>query len=522
MAKIREYEQRTQTPTGPSPSFSRAIPFYTGNPEGLQDLGRAVNNAASIKQASDEEHARAWSADVLSRSRLEWTQQFLDRSANAEPGAPEFSPRFIEDFDKYMEKQLETAPTAKAKGFLSARMSELRTMLGERAMEFEAKARIDWRNDQFTNGIDNTAKLMNTDPSQYPVALAEQLAVIDASAMPPIQKSALREKAITGISKAAVWSQVQKSPQAFLDSIGFNAIDPKTGKTRTTSGDLKGITGNMAFDALPFAERKQMLEEAVKLKAQIDGDVERLAKAERERLSAEALKNLWAANADKKLNRAMIEAARPLLSAAEYLSALKMIDAPEGGQKTDPATYRQLQTLIANDDFEGAVKFAFTAHRNGLLSNDHLSSEINRARTQQRQEGPKSEFERSRSYITQSMDPGPLVPDPVGRSRLAEALDTFDRWVLANPKVPESEMAKRAKEIVGQYKMVDLQETILALPNPRNGKFSRSADPGVIMREADAIGREVQRLFDKNEISSATYKEEMAIIARWLNAARKK
>lgn len=522
MARIREYEQRTQTPTGPDPSFSRAIPIYTGNVEGLRHISNVVTNVATIKNASDEEQARAWSADVVSRSRLEWTQQFIDRSANAEPGAPEFSPKFIGDFDKYMEKQLESAPTDKARNFLSSRLSEVRTMLGERAMEFEAKARLDWRNDQFVRGIDNSAKLMNTDPSQYPVALAEQLAIIDASSMPPIQKSALREKAITGISKAAVWSQVQKSPQAFLDSIGFSPIDPKTGKVRTTSADLKGITGNTAFDALPFDERKQMFEHAVKMKAQIDADVERLGKAERERLAEEAMKGIWAADAKKKLTRDMVEASRPLLSAAQYHSALKALEKPEGGQKTDPSTFRELQRLIANNDFEGAISFAHTAHRNGLLSNEHLASETNRARTQQRQEGPKSEFERSRSYISMSMDPGPLVQDPAGRSRLAEALDTFDRWVIANPKATDKEVESRAKEVVGQYKFINLQETILALPHPRSGQFSRVPDPAVVLREADTIGREVLRRRDAGLINEFEYRNEMAIINRWRKAVVKK
>lgn len=527
MAKIREYQQRTQTPIGPSPQFARTVPFYTNNLQGLQDLERTVNNVAAIKsqgdaakERSDEEHARAWSADVVSRSRLEWTQQFIDRSANAEPGAPEFSPKFIGDYDKYIEKQLETAPTEKARGFLSSRLSELRVMLGERAMEFEAKARVDYRADKFTAGIDNTAKLMNSDPTQYQVALAEQLAVIDASSMPPVQKSALRQKAITGISKAAVWSQVQKSPQAFLDSIGFSPIDPKTGKVRTTSGDLKGITGNMAFDALPFEERKSMFEHAVKMKAQIDTDVERLGKAERDRLGEAAMQGIWAASADKKLNRTVIEEARPLLSAAQYHSALKALEQPEGGQKTDPGTFRELQRLIAADDFQGAIDFAHTAHRNGRLSNEHLASETNRARSQMRQEGPKSEYERSRSYLTQSMDPGPLVPDPAGRSRLADALDTFDRWVLANPKAPDVEVSKRAREIVGQYKLQDFQETVLGLPSPRSGKFSRSADPAVILKEAADIGNEVQRRRDAGTLNEAAYKEEMAIIARWLKAAQ--
>jgi len=519
--RIVQYEQQTMTPDPGRAYPPRAQPVNVIQPVNYDDIANAVRGAHGAYEKSRDEEARAWSSDALANTRLKWTQELINRKENAEPGAPEFSPRFIKDYDEYANEILKTAPTERAKKFLQSRLLEIRNDLGERAMGFEAQARVDYRADKFTAAIDSTAKLMNTDPSQFKVALEEQFALIDGAALPPVQKSALRQKAVDKIAGAAVWAQVQKSPTAFLESIGFmNTTDPATGKVRQSSGDLKGVTGNEAFDTLPFERRMQMFEQAVRLKAQTDADIDRLAKIERARIGDEALKNLWALDADKKLTRNHIEAVRPLISSSEYKSALKMLESPEGGVKTDPGAFRQLQGLIAGGQFDEAVNFAFRAHRNGQLSNEHLASEVNRARSQGRQEGPKTEYERSRSYITQSMDPGPLVQDPVGRSRLAEALDTFDRWVIAEKRTDE-QVEKRAKEIVQQHKFINLQDTLLGLPMPRSGNIRRNtSDIQGVLHDIAAAKREADRRYDAKQYSKTDYDQEISNLNRWRKAVQ--
>jgi hypothetical protein len=516
MGKIVQYGQRTQTPGPSGGALAHGLQVHSDNGFGV--LSAALGEAADALDRSKDEEARAWSAAAVSGHRLKWTQQFYDRSANAEPNAPDFSLNFVKDYDDEANELLKSAPTPRAKSFLATRLNEVREQLGSRAMEFESKARIDYRVDQFSAGIDTTAKLMNTDPSQYPDALREQVALIDTSALPPEKKSAMRQGAIEKISQAAVWSQIQKSPQAFLDSIGFGPIGPD-GKARKTSGDLKGITGNEAFDALPFDQRGRMFEQAIRLKAQIDGDVERTAAKRRKELEDEAAKNLWSLHADGKLKRQHIEQARSLLSPPEYHSFLKTLQ--EGGSatvKSDPATFRELHRMIADNRFDEAVTFAFKAHQSGLLSNEHLASGVGQARSQGRQEGPRSEYERTLNYITMSMDQGPLVHDPVGRSRLAEARDTFERWVAAEKRT-DAEIEKRGKEIVTQYKFINMSDKIIGLPNPRSGAIRRNvADTAGIMADVMAAAQEAQRRKDSKQYTEWEYQQEMRVINQWRKA----
>ncbi len=516
-ARIIEYTQQTS----PSANLARALPYASGREfstgEDLAGAARDLRQASHILQARDEEEARAWSADVIANARLQWTQHLIDRKTKAEPGAKDFTPLFIKDFDEYANKTIEGASTNAARNFVRDRLTALRTDLGQSAMEFEAKARVDYRADKISSAFDSVSKLMNIDPSQYEVALAEQLAIVDAADIDPINKSRIKQAGIEKVSAAAVWSQIQKSPQAFLDSIGFEAGGD--GRTRKSSGDLTGITGNMPFDALPFEKRVQMFEGAVRAKAQIDADATRAAKEQRELLAGNAMKEAWRRLDQGKLSKDYIETISPLLSPAEYKSLLEARKGGGAGSKTDAGAFRHLQELLYSNPQE-AEKYAFTAHRNGLLSNTDLSSALTRARELGRSEGPKSEYERSRKYVVGSLDPGPMVQDPVGRSRLAEALDTFDRWVDAGKgQRTDEEIRIRGREIVDQFKFIDLSQTVVALPQPRGSQVRRNIGD-IAGMEADirAAGLKARQNFESGKWSEADYKLEIQILNRWRTA----
>lgn len=521
-ARIIEYQQQLSPDARAAQSapYSRPLDVSSGRESAASDLAFAARNikhAAATLEARDEEEGRAWASDVISGARLQWTQHLIDRQAKAEPGANGFTPGIIKDFDEYADKTIEAAPTNAARNFIRERLLSLRDGIGQSAMEFEAKARVDYRTDKIDGAFDNVAKLMNTDPSQYKVALAEQLAIVDQIAVDPITKSKIKQAGVEKVSAAAVWSQIQKSPQGFLDSIGFGGLPGDV--TRKSSGDLTGVTGNAPFDALPFEKRIQLFEGAVRAKAQIDNDAEKAAKAERALLSDNAMKEAWRRMDQGKLTKSYIEAISPLLSPAEYKSLLEARKSGPGGTKTDPGAFRELQNLLYTDPRK-AQEFAFRAHRNGQLSNEHLSSALGRARELDRSEGPKSEYERSRQYIVGSLDPGPMVQDPVGRSRLAEALDTFDRWVEAGKgQRTDDEVRTRGREVVDQFKFVDLSQTVIALPHPRSGQIRRNPADLVGM-EADirAAGMKAKQDFESGKLSPIDYQLEIETLNRWRKA----
>jgi hypothetical protein len=480
--------------------------------QGLYDLDRGL-------LIREEEQARAYTAAEASRARLGWTAKMLDAQANAGPGAPEFTRNMLTEYDEYAKMAIEKAPTRTAKKMMAGQLGSLRLSIGETSLQFEAKARIDHLEDQYKTAVDNSAKLMNTVPDAYGPVLEDLMQSIDASSLPPIRKSALKDKAKEDLSVAAVWSQLQKSPTEFLTSIGILS----DGRQRVAP-KLEGGTGNAAFDNLSFDKRVKVVEQAFRTKAQIDSDAEKAARAKREELSEDGMKTAWDLDAKGQLTMNYIEILRPIVSAGQYHSLLEAYNQTQSGERKrdDPATYRYLQQLLNGKkpgEAEMALSEAFKAHRNGLIKNETLNSVTNEARSIMRAEQPLTPYERGKSYIRDAMDPG-MVPDPLGRQRMADAIDEFNKWYNAEKRTPE-DTEKRYREIVNQYKLAGLGDTVLGLPQPRFSPVTRqTGDPNKMLHElAIATDATAKRLASK-QISQADYEIEMNNIARWLRAAQ--
>ena len=513
MAQAIETYQSKVTPNVSGPGFVRPDAYVSqAVSQGLNQVAQSLGELDVIARKQEEEEGRAWASSATAKTRLEWSARLSALQETAQPGAPGFTPNFLKEYDEYSNTALQNAPRS-AKRFMGEKLSEIRTLLGERALTFEGTARIDNREDQFTSAADLTAKLMNTDPSQYRAALDEQLAIIDGSNLPPVKKSARREKTIAQVSEAAAWTLMRNDPVRFLDQIGV------TGKKSGGGAGLKGATGIESFDALSFDNRVKLVGQALTLQAQRDADADKRLKEMNKTLEQAVLKDMYAAHADGKLTRGMVDKNRDYIGADEYKSLLKMLkgDGPSNS-KSDHGAVRDILTLMMENPAE-ARKKAFQYHQSGLITDAFLSSTVGSSRSYERQEGPKSQYELSRDYITKSLDPGPFVKDPVEKQRMAEAVSAFDTWYRINgQKWSDKDVEARGRELVQQFQMTKMGDSVLALPQPRGSvTIPRNAsDPaainGAILR---AYGDLEKR---KGAMSAAEYDIEMKNLQRWKNA----
>lgn len=513
MANIIQYQQRT------TPQVSYATPRASAlNTGGNANVLGAVADAFSLMLANqakrEDEAGRAWAIDAVSQARLEWTSRLHENQANAPLGASGFTENFITEFDAYSAEALKNAPSEPAKKYFHERLADIRTSLGEKAITFEAAARVDYRDTQFNKAIENNQNLMMADPDQFEVSLSETLSVIRESALPPKQKADMEQRAVVNIASSAVWSQMNKSPVTFLNSIGMTGDKPG-------AGSVQGITGNKAFDILPFNERVKMIGQAITLKNNFESDAERasekLRKEKSDEIMKEALSRLDPQPGTPKLDRAFIEEARNWVTPAEYKSLLQMSKGGgingEGAPRSDSSTYRHLQVLL-RDDPERAQKEAFTAHANGMLSNSDLSSITQRASTLDRQGGPKTVYERTRQYITGSLDPGPMVQDPVGRARLASALNEFDAWAESGKRT-DTEIELRGKEVIKQWQFINMRDTVAGFPQPRFGSIPRSGDPAAQLKAIADSWVKTKQALSAGRISKAEAAEEASRLNNW-------
>lgn len=518
MTNITQYVQRT-TPQSNGPMARASAPnLPADNTFGI--IADTINGMLQNQQKREDEKGRAWAIDAVSQARLHWSTQLAERQASAAEGADNFTQSFVSDFDEYSKTTLENAPGDPARKYLHERLADIRTQLGEKAITFEASARVDYRDNKFNSAIENTQKLMMTDPSQFEVGLGELIAVIGASELPPATKANMRDKAVKQVAMAAVTSQMQKSPDGFMQSIGM-------GGGKNGAGFVKGETGNKAFDILSFEERTKVMGQALTMKNSLDSESERTADRARkdkgDEMMKEALSRLDPQPGGARLDREFIEAARHWVSPAEYKSLLQM---QRGGltsdgsssTRSDPGTYRYLQQLL-RDNPELVQKEAFTAHANGHISNSDLSSITQKASTLDRQGGPKTVYERMRNYISGSLDPGPMVQDPRGRGRLASALNEFDAWVEGEgkgQKRSDAEIEARGEEIIRQWQFVDLRDTAAGLSQPRFGRVSKGG-PDFKARKAEinAIHNHNGNLYQQRKITEKELLAETARLNKW-------
>ncbi len=204
-----------------------------------------------IKKAQDEaikrqeeNDAAVWAGDVLSSAHLQMNERMIQLQETADPGAQGFTPNFLKEYDDYVQKTLENAPTDTARKYISSRFNSMRTTLGTSALTFEANARRTYRVGKVTESIGKNAKLVQDDPAAFDVVYGETMAVINALDIPPNEKLQLINTAKQQLPYASVLGQVQRNPRAAA---------AKLRGTIPTSGE-KGIVDLRAEDPPQYGQ----------------------------------------------------------------------------------------------------------------------------------------------------------------------------------------------------------------------------------------------------------------------------
>lgn len=223
-ARIPIYSQQVGTPRNLGPGPTGNLPNVLGTGTGIAQAGDALQRAGfglhELEKRKQEEDGAAWSAEQLSKARLDWTQQQIDREQNAPAGAANYTGTLSKDFDTYTEDLLQQAPTENARNYLRNQLTGLKTGLIGRGMEFEARSRLNDRLDKINTAVDNARIAVDLDPSQYQVALAENLSTLNALDIPEEKKRELAQNAQQALSFASVSSRMRSNPGAVLQQLG--------------------------------------------------------------------------------------------------------------------------------------------------------------------------------------------------------------------------------------------------------------------------------------------------------------
>lgn len=238
-----------------------------------------------------------------------------------------------------------------------------------------------------------------------------------------------------------------------------------------------------------------------------DAETERARKARGDELMKDALGRMN----DGKLDRPYVEQIKAFIEPAEYKSLLAGLSGVD--RKDNPQAFSELQGLIYTNAVEAEAR-ALVLHRQGLIKNETLSSVIARSREISRQEGPRTEYERSRLFITDTLKPSALVNDPAGSARYALAVREFDDFMQVG-KPTNKEIREKAEEIQRRYALVDMADLAR--------KTAAGAQPTPQMQLKTIQEQAMQLIADKEakKISDQDFTKKMGALNRARVAAER-
>lgn len=204
-------------------------------------------------------------------------------------------------------------------------------------------------------------------------------------------------------------------------------------------------------------------------------------------------------------------AAKPFVSPPEYNALLKSIKGDADAD--DPAVFGELTRLAYTDPNE-AERQAFLAHSNRRITNSTLASILSTSRSISRSEGPKSVYERSRAFISDSLAPSPLVPDAAAQARYGIAIKEFDDYA-AGDKRSDDELSKKANEVIYKYAQVDMNDLA------KKSGLGAQNSPDEILKRLIIRRDNLNEKLKSGDITKQEYDNQMADLIRAKEAAEK-
>lgn len=219
MPQIPVYEQRTL-------ARGTAQRATSGTGEGLAALGQAFDSMAGDQERvrqfvrqKDEEAAGVAANSELADAQASWSEEFMRRRQGVQPGADNFTPTLLADFDKDSAERLKRAKTPEARAYLQQRLAAVKLSLQNQAMGFEDEERVRFRGASLDGALDNRRKAADFNPDEFATLAAEQRAAVEASGLPAPLRARYEQQAVEGLAEASVRGLIRRDPRAALKEL---------------------------------------------------------------------------------------------------------------------------------------------------------------------------------------------------------------------------------------------------------------------------------------------------------------
>ena len=223
---IPQYQQQ-RTPSLETPA-ARARPVAVEDPTAqvLGQLGNNIQRVGNVLEQQNAEDARAWVSKASSTDVVKWQTRMTELQEAAQPGAPNFTPTLLQEFDDYSQQALANAPDDTSRRFYGMQLGQLRQTLGTGAVRWEAGQRESHRVGQYTQAAEADAAAITRDPSLYGERRAALMAVLNTSTMNPETKAKLQTSSEQALAYAAGSRMVLDNPAQALAVLSRKPDEP--------------------------------------------------------------------------------------------------------------------------------------------------------------------------------------------------------------------------------------------------------------------------------------------------------
>ena len=214
MPKIPTYTSQTQ----PSGQLNvRAKPVNKA--QGFVNLGKTLLSGAEIIQQQREKTAQVWREKSVAEARGQWAKRLQEMQDTAEPGAPEFTENFEQEYKAWREETLGQAPTEQSKQALDADLERLRSSFLNEAITFESRSKAKWRVEQVGQTLDTNTNTVRARPDMLDDVRAQNRQMIDGLEINGNDRAAMQNEMMQRTAAAAVNGQLDQieTPEDALD-----------------------------------------------------------------------------------------------------------------------------------------------------------------------------------------------------------------------------------------------------------------------------------------------------------------
>lgn len=241
--RIPQYDQRTSVQMVGAPQ-ARAVPGIAAFDVAGGQIDRASRDIVSAAAHIADQDAAVWSARASAGMREWGDRQLVERQEQAAPGAPDFTPTLLRDFDTEAERVLGQAPSPRSRAFLAERLASYRASLSGDALRFEAGARMDNRVRLAGETLEINRNSLLNNPDRFATVYGETVGMIDGLAVTPQARTRLHEQARNGLAQSAIQGIINRDPARAVEELSGTTWD------RFVDPDRKASLLNTAMTAV--------------------------------------------------------------------------------------------------------------------------------------------------------------------------------------------------------------------------------------------------------------------------------